>query len=453
MSHEDDDVPVGSRPSRPRQVAIQPAPPPASHSLSLRTPSKPAPRRTAFVLSGGGARGAYEVGVLAYVFGELTRLRGGRPPKLDIVCGTSVGAINACYLAAHASDPSLGIKRLVDLWSGLELSKVLGFGVRQAISIPRLLLGGGDSATGLFDVRPMAELIEREVGWRAVQRNFRRGHIRALSISTTEVSTGRTVIWMQTGPDVAMPATAPPRTLIRADLIGTPHALASAAIPLLFPPVRLGGEYYCDGGLRLNTPIAPALRLGATHVFAVALSREVQGVVSTESGPSRRPLGAAALLGKVLNAFLLDHVINDLDVLARINGLVDDGVRAFGPDFVDRVSEAARKRGGETYRPVQCLAIKPTEDIGRLAAEHVQKGRMRGGEHVAKQLLKMLYVGGDTDADLASYLLFDGGFAQKLMDLGRADAAARRQEILSFFADDAGVIDDGRPSIPPHSED
>ena len=447
---DDDDLPgPGLKSFRTSRTAIAPSPPPAAHSLSLQTPIiATGPRRTAFVLSGGGARGAYEVGVLSYVFGELTRLRGGRVPHVDIVCGTSVGAISACYLAAHASDPGLGMQRLVKLWVELELSHVLGFGLRQAWSLPRLLLGGGDDAAGLFDVRPMAALIEREVRWRAVQRNLRRGNIRALSISTTEVSTGRTVIWMQTAPDVALPTTAPPRTLIRSDLIGTQHALASAAIPMLFPPVKLGNEYYCDGGLRLNTPIAPALRLGATHVFSVALSREVQGVVTPESGAKSKPLGAAALLGKVLNAFLLDHVINDLDVLARINGIVDDGVRVYGPDFVAKISAAARARGGEAYRPVQCLALRPSEDIGRLAADHVQRGKLRGGSLMGKQLLKALYIGGDKEADLASYILFDGGFAQRLIDLGRADAAARKDDLLAFFAGDEGITDDtGRPTI------
>jgi NTE family protein len=207
--------------------------------------------------------------------------------------------------------------------------------------------------------------------------------------------------------------------------------------------VRIGREFYCDGGLRLNTPIAPALRLGATHVLAVALSREVRGVASPETGPAEpRPLGAAALLGKVLNAFLLDHVVNDLDVLARINAIMSDGVAAYGDDFLAKVSDAARARGGETYRPVHCIALRPSEDIGRLAREHVRSGRFRGGALLAKQLLRALYVGGDTDADLASYLLFDGGFARKLIEMGRADALARREELLEFFADDEGIEPD-----------
>jgi NTE family protein len=442
---DEDDLPGAGLPAlRTHRSAIAPSAPPATMSLApaapQRTITRGGPRRTAFVLSGGGARGAYEVGVLSWIFSELPRHRGGRVPRLDILCGTSVGAINACYLAAHAGDPGHGVRRLVELWLDLELSNVLGFGVKQAWGLPRMLLGGGAAPTGLFDVRPMAQLLEREVGWRAVSRNLRHGHLRALSISTTEVSTGRTVIWMQTGPDVALPATAPPRTLIRSDLIGTAHALASAAIPMLFPPVRLGREYYCDGGLRLNTPIAPALRLGATHVFAVALSREVKGVSSSESGPLHpRPLGAAALLGKVLNAFLLDHVVNDLDVLARINGLISDGISAYGDEFLTRVSETAQARGGETYRPVHCLAMRPSEDIGKLAADHVSRGQLRGGAHLSKQVLRALYLGGDSDADLASYVLFDGGFAKRLIDMGRADAAARRDEILAFFEGDEGI--------------
>jgi NTE family protein len=440
---DEDDLPGAGLPGRrDTRTAIAPSPPPQQHSLSISGARPRGPRRTAFVLSGGGARGAYEVGVLSYLFQDLPKLRGGKVPRIDIVCGTSVGAINAAYLAAHASDPTLGISRLVDLWQDLEIAHVLGFGVRQALGLHRVVLGGGGDGTGLFDVRPMADLIDREVGWRAVTRNLRRGYLRALSISTTEVSTGRTVIWMQTAPDVVLPATAPPRTLIRADHIGTRHALASAAIPLLFPPVKIGQEFYCDGGLRLNTPIAPALRLGATHVFAVALSKEIRGVVTPEATHALpRPLGASALLGKVLNAFLLDHVVNDLDVLARINQMIDDGARAFGPEFLDRLSAAAHARGGETYRPVTCLALKPTEDIGRIASNHVRQGRFRGSHGLARQMFKLLYLGGDVEADLASYVMFDGGFARKLIELGRADAEARRGELLEFFADDEGIDD------------
>ncbi|MGH7271020.1 MAG: patatin-like phospholipase family protein [Polyangiaceae bacterium] len=387
------------------------------------------------ILSGGGARGAYEVGVLWYIFDDLTRILGA-PPRIDILCGTSVGAINACYLAAHLGDPVLGLRRLVDLWSDLELTRVLGFGVRQVVTLPRVLLGGGEGY-GLFDVRPMAELVEREISWRAVARCLRRGVLRALTVSCTEVSTGRTVVFMQASPDLTIPAAAPPRTLFRADHIGPHHALASAAIPLLFPPVRIDGELHLDGGLRQNTPIASALRLGATHIFAIGSSREIQGRVVREAGhvePVRAP-GAAFLLGKVLNAFLLDHVDVDIELLTRINNVLVDGASAYGGAFTEALSAEARKRGAFDYRYVNCMRVRPSEDIGRLANDHLKRGRLRGDPILTKRLFSLLDLGVESEADLASYLLFDGPFCRKLIEMGRADAQARRDDLLDFFRD------------------
>ena len=411
------------------------------------------------ILSGGGARGAYEVGVLSYVFGEFTRPR-GLPPRIDILSGTSVGAINACFLAAHLSDPVLGMRRLVDLWSDLELTNVLGFGVRQIVNFPRLLLGGTPWGTGLFDVRPMAALVEREISWRAVTRCIRRRQLRTLSVSCTEVATGRTVVFMQGAPHTVIPAAAPPRTLFRADRIGPLHALASAAIPILFPPVRIDKELYLDGGLRQNTPIAPALRLGATHIFAVGGSREVKGVTMNEgvSGTPNAP-GLAFLLGKVLNAFLLDHIDVDIELLTRLNCVLGDGARAYGEGFGERMSAEAHRRGAPPYRHVQCIAVRPSEDIGKLASEHVQKGRFRGDPIVTKKLLTLLDFGGGSDADLASYLLFDGGFCRQLIELGRADAKARKEELVAFFGDveedpgDANAFEEEPPGLGEHPSD
>ncbi len=408
-------------------------------------------RRVAMILSGGGARGAYEVGVLSYVLDGFARLRGA-PPRIDILCGTSVGAINACYLAAHLADPTVGIRRLVDLWTEISLPAVLGFGLRQAMRVHRVVLGGGADAAGLFDVTPMARLIEREVPWRAIARTLRHGHLSALSVSTTEVASGRTVIFMQTGPDGTLPTTAPPRTIIRGALIGPLHALASAAIPILFPPVRIGRELYMDGGVRQNTPIAPALRLGATHVFAVGLSREVSGIES--GGEDRRPPGAAMVIGKVLNAFLLDHVQSDYEVLTRVNRMIDDGESAYGQGFLDQVNKRVVHRGDLPYRRVSSLVVRPSEDIGKLAAAFVRSGSLRGGGGLTRHFLSLLDVGEATEADLASYVLFDGSFAKRLIDLGRADAEARRHEIAEFFG---SASEDGTPrsseggawTIPP----
>jgi NTE family protein len=409
---------------------------------------KGASRRIAMILSGGGARGAYEVGVLWYIFDDLTRMLGA-PPRIDILCGTSVGAVNACYLAAHLGDPVLGLRRLVELWTELELARVLGFGARQVVSLPRVLLGGREGV-GLFDVRPMSELVQREISWRAVSRCLRKQLLRALTVSCTEVSTGRTVVFMQTAPNLTIPTAAPPRTLFRADRVGPQHALASAAIPLLFPPVRIDDELYLDGGLRQNTPIAPALRLGATHIFAIGSSREVSGRVVREPGHHHhlvRAPGAPFLLGKVLNAFLLDHVDVDIELLTRINSVIVDGTRAYGPGFAEALSAEARRRGAQEYRYVNCMRVRPSEDIGRLAHDHLRRGRLRGDPILARRIFDLLGIGTRSEADLASYLLFDGPFCRHLIEMGRADAQARRDELVQFFREAAdqggGAIDDG----------
>ena len=191
---------------------------------------------------------------------------------------------------------------------------------------------------------------------------------------------------------------------------------------------------YCDGGLRQNTPMAPAIRMGAERILVIGLSREVHGSVSPESGPVNAPApGAPFLLGKVLNAFLLDHVQTDLELLHTINGILEDGTRAYGPAFVERLSAAATSRGAEAYRPVHTLAVRPSQDIGRIAGHHVRHGKV-SGPFVMRKLLGLLDSGISDEADLASYLLFDGAFARRLIDLGRADAEAQRDQLAAFLA-------------------
>ncbi len=408
---------------------------PSSRRLSS-APRPPGKGRVALVLSGGGARGAYEVGVLAYIVERLVARK--RPVQLDVICGTSVGAINACYLAAHLADPATGMRHLADLWTGIDLDVVLRFGVRQVATLHRVLLGGGLESVGFFDVAPMASLVEREIPWRAVSRNLRHGLLSAISISATEVASGRTTLFLQASAELAGRIVPPPRTIVREARVGPHHALASAAIPLLFPSVQIDGRLYVDGGVRQNTPIAPAIRMGATHILAVGLS------VDPNAGPQQPPVVAGApsatfMLGKVLNAFLLDHIQNDFELMERVNGIIDDGTSAFGPDFLEKLNAAGAARGRNVpYLRVEPLVIRPSENIGAIAAHCVRTTKIRGSLAV-RRLMASLDVGSGTEADLASYLLFDGSFARRLIELGRVDAAARRDDIDAFFASAAGA--------------
>src|SRR5262249_14547190 len=171
------------------------------------------------------------------------------------------------------------------------------------------------------------------------------------------------------------------------------------------------------------------------------LSREVQGIES--GGEDQKPPGAAMVIGKVLNAFLLDHVQSDYEVLKRVNRMIDDGESAFGSGFLENVNKPVVNRGDLPYRKVRSLVVRPSEDIGRLACSFVRSGALRaGGGGLTRRILSMLDVGEATEADLASYLLFDGAFAKRLIDLGRADAEARRHDIADFFG---SASDDGAP--------
>ncbi|MBX3246883.1 MAG: patatin-like phospholipase family protein [Myxococcales bacterium] len=382
------------------------------------------------VLSGGGARGAYEVGVLHYVFHDLvTEQR--RAPALRVIAGTSVGAVNATFLGSTAEDFPRGLDHLVELWERLSLADVMSFGFRQATSLHRVLFGGRHGV-GLLDASPLVRLVSEGVRWRQLGRNLRTGVLGALTVSATNVPTGRPVVFVDRHPNIPPPTKIPPPATVRCCRIGPAHVLASAAIPFVFPPIRIGRQLHCDGGLRLNTPMSPAIHLGADRLFVIGVS---DPTADRPALPDDRYPGAPFLLGKVLNAFLLDHLTADLQELQRINNFLRDGVRVSGPGFLDEMNALARERGEADKRIVDALAIRPSQDLGRIASGHLKKKSRELGRTLGRQLLRLLDVGESGDADLASYLLFDGDYARDLIELGRSDARAKRDAIESFLFD------------------
>ncbi|AKT42121.1 patatin-like phospholipase family protein [Chondromyces crocatus] len=398
--------------------------------------------RTALVLAGGAARGAYEAGVVQYIVEELARDL-DHVLRFDVLCGTSVGALNACGLAAFADLGQAGIRRLLEVWTKLEVAELVRPDARGILEMGTRLLGRPAGARvparegGVIDPSGLERLVESSIPFARIEENLRAGYLDALSVSTTHVTTGRTVVHVQRREGGLPPWGNDPTTVAREAKIGPQHALASSAIPILFRAVKLDGDYHCDGGLRQNVPLSPARRLGATHVLVVN-PRHLE-VTPLDDGAAEDVFpGPLFLLGKTLNALLLDRIDTDLARLSTINRILEAGTRVAGPSFVDDLNREMGFPEGIGLRPMQATLVRASDDIGRIATEYVRSpafGRVSGmGGRLLRRLAER---DSRSEADLLSYLLFDGGFAGQLIELGRADARARHEELCAFFTEAA----------------
>ncbi len=394
-----------------------------------------------FVLAGGGSRGAYEAGIIHYLRTDLAR-RLGRHVPIDVVSGTSVGAINAAFLAATMAEPEIQAAQLVAAWRALRIEELISLSPFDVLRAGRLLLGGEPPAPapgsfrygGLLETAGLERFVLRVIPWRGIEHSLRGRHLHALSVSATHVGTGHTVVFLSSAEPVPREWSRDPFVRHRAARIGPRHVLASAAIPMLFPAVRIGDEYYTDGGLRQNTPMSPAIRLGADRLLVVSLRHvapEPRELQRERSEAFPKPL---FLAGKALNALLLDHTEYDLARMQRINLILEAGHDAFGDKFEDIMNHALVRLRGAPLRRIQAVHIRPSEDIGVLAAEFAAAGRMRVQGTMARRLIQRLAAGEAAhESDLLSYLLFDGGFASQLIELGRHDAAKQEDELAKLF--------------------
>jgi NTE family protein len=394
-----------------------------------------------FVLSGGGSRGAYEAGIIHYLRTDLAK-RLGRHVNLDIVTGTSVGAINAAFLAATANDPSQQAEQIVAAWRSLRIEELISIKPMDVMRGARMLLGGDPPVPkpgsfrygGLLDTSGLERFVIRTIPWRGIERNLRTRAVHALSVSATHIGTGHTVVFLSSADPVPREWSRDPFVRHRAARIGPRHVLASAAIPLLFPAVKLGDEYFTDGGLRQNTPMSPAIRLGADRMLLISLrhvAAEPKQMQKERDEAYPKPL---FLAGKALNALLLDHTEYDLARMQRINLILEAGASAFGSEFEAMMNQQLRQLRGAPLRRIGAVHIRPSEDIGALAADFVASGKMRVHSRLVRGLIDRL-AGGEArhENDLLSYLLFDGAYAAQLIELGRRDAARKADELATLF--------------------
>ncbi len=375
--------------------------------------------RVALVLTGGGARAAYQVGLLRC----LAKL--APDVRIPIITGTSAGAINAVFLASHRGSLESAAHELSELWTALTTEKVYKVGTGSLLGNvfrwgTRLVSGGSRSGRGprsLFDTRPLADYlrkalrcVDEEVP--GIAENIESGRLDALALTTLRYATGQTVTWVQ---GQKLETWERPARLGINTRISIDHIMASAALPLAFPAVKLGNYWYGDGGIRMLNPLGPAVHLGAERVLAIS-TRHLRSADEASDPAIVGYPPAAQVVGSMMNAVFLDALDHDAERMQRINGLL---------------ASSDPSSWGE-LRPIEILVLRPSQDLGRLAAEF--EPRLPKG-------LRFLTRGWGTretkSPDFLSLLMFQPDYLRRLIEIGESDAEEQREELQRIFRQQA----------------
>lgn len=373
-------------------------------------------KKTGLVLSGGGARGAYQSGVLLAVQ-EISQ-SSGIPVKYDFLSGVSAGAINASSLAMNCDDMKVATENLAQLWSQLNFENVfstdsmtmskIGFQWLKELSIGGIT--GTTPGRSLLDTTPLRGLIHNNMDFNKVEKNISNGHLSALCITSIDYAKSATTTFVQ-GKD-ALPAWDKGRKRSERTTITTEHIMASSAIPLLFPPVKVDDRFFGDGAVRNHAPCSPVIYLGAEKLLVIGVRMQSSTAHEQRAANGTAP-SVARVVNTILNGVLLDAVEQDVDRLRRLN----EYAMAISPEQQGRVA----------LRPLDYLFISPSADIGEMAVQKASKL-----PRVVRFLMKGL--GSLQDAsEIISYLLFDPEFCSDLIDIGRKDGLAHKEELIRFM--------------------
>ena len=370
----------------------------------------------ALMLGGGGARGAYQAGVLRGISKRHPSLR------IPILTGISAGAVNTTFLAAQAAPLPEATDQLVRLWLSLTPDQVYNVHALPLLSNVgrwgRRLVGGGmdrkEPTKGFLDTSPLRHFLQRALphdengALPGIHHTIRTGRLDAVALSATSYTTGQSVTWVQ-GRDVTLWQ----RPTRRSELasVTVEHIMASSSLPMLFPAVRVGTEWYGDGGVRLTAPLSPALHLGATRILTVSTryqrSREEADRPLTEGYPP-----PAQVLSVLYNAIFLDLIDEDILRLERMNRLLDE------------LPQEQR----EGMRLVEILVMRPSRDLGKLASEFEPKL-----PRVFRYLTRGLGTRRTTSPDILSLLMFQADYLRRLVELGEGDVEANKDRIDAFL--------------------
>lgn len=373
---------------------------------------------TALILSGGGARAAYQVGVLKAVARLLPR-RTHNP--FPVISGTSAGAINALAIASNAGTLRYRVRRLECIWRQLEAHNIyrtdlLGV-LKNSLKVGFSLLNQGygpRKPLALLDNSPLRALLQQEISFRHIDEAIAAKHLQAIAINAMSYQSGQSVAFFQADSRIQEWRRAR-RMGVRCGL-NINHMMASAAIPTLFPAVKIDQTYYGDGAMRQHKPLSPALKLGATRLFVVGVSDNPTHPDQAVE-PTHQP-SIAQIVGHLLNSAFIDSVESDLETLHTINRLV----ASLSQDEIER-------RDLSHLREVECLTITPSQPIDAIATEYLDK--------LPRSVQLFLRLTGATarggGASTASYLLFQPDFCRAMIRLGLHDALEQEEKIRAFF--------------------
>ncbi|AMX02721.1 patatin-like phospholipase family protein [Microbulbifer thermotolerans] len=389
---------------------------------------------SALVLSGGGARAAYQAGVLK-ALAELAPE--SNPHPFQIICGTSAGAVNALLLASHPGTFKEAVERLCTLWLQLTVDQIYRSGwfslMGNMLAITRSLFNQGvgrQRPLALLDNTPLRDLVTEVIQFDNIQRNIDAGILRAVCVNALSYGAGESVSFFQ-GAETLSEWHRFRRYGVRTRLT-VDHLMASAAIPTLFSTVKIGNDYFGDGAVRQLAPISPALHLGANRVFVVGVSNNRSPVHwgKQRSKPPRHSPSIAQIAGQLFNAAFIDSLEGDLEHLDRVNLLLDS-VEG------EKLGELA------PLRPVESAVIEPSQSLDRLAGRKVR---------FLPPALRWLFraTGATTSgggASAASYLLFEKPFISELVELGYQDAMWERDKLRAFLQPEADSVQEARRGL------